>query len=40
MNKWNEIDSSVTTLTENKLIDLTLYGSDKFDVKKNHNVLM
>ena len=40
MNKWNEIDSSVTTLTESKLIDLILYGSDKFDVKKNHNILM
>ena len=33
MNKWNEIDSSVSTLTESKLIDLILYGSDKFDVK-------
>ena len=33
MNKWNEIDSSVTTLTESKLIGLTLYGNDKFDVK-------
>ena len=40
MNKWNEIDSSVSTLTESKLIDLILYGSDKFDVKKNHNILM
>ena len=27
-------------LNENKFIDLILYGSDKFDDKKNHNILM
>ena len=40
MNELNEIDSSFSTLNENKLIDLILYGSDKFDDIKNHNILM
>ena len=40
MNELNEIDSSFSTLNENKFIDLILYGSDKFDHKKNHNILM
>ena len=40
MNELNEIDSSCFTLNENKFIDLILYGSDKFDDKKNHNILM
>ena len=40
MNELNEIDSSFSTLNENKFIDLILYGSDKFDGKKNHNILM
>ena len=40
MNELNEIDSSFSTLNENKFIDLILYGSDKFDDKKNHNILM
>ena len=40
MNELNEIDSSFSTLNENKFIDLTLYDSDKFDDKKNHNILM
>ena len=40
MNELNEIDSSFSTLNENKFIDLVLYGSDKFDDKKNHNILM
>ena len=40
MNELNEIDSSFSTLNENKFIDLILYGSDKFDDKKNRNILM
>ena len=36
MNELNEIDSSFI----DKFIDLILYGSDKFDDKKNHNILM
>ena len=40
MNELNEIYSSFSTLNENKFIDLILYGSDKFDDKKNHNILM
>ena len=40
MNKLNEIDSSFSTLNENKFIDLILYGSDKFDDKKNRNILI
>ena len=40
MNELNETDSSFSTLNENKFVDLILYGSDKFDGKKNHNVLM
>ena len=40
MNELNEFDSSFSTLNENKFIDLILYGSDKFDDKKNHNILM
>ena len=40
VNELNEIDSSLSTLNENKFIDLILYGSDKFDDKKNHNILM
>ena len=40
MNELNEIDSSFPTLNENKFIDLILYGSDKFDDKKNRNILM
>ena len=39
-NELNEIDSSFSTLNENKFIDLILYGSDKFDNKKNRNILM
>ena len=33
MNELNEIDISFSTL--NRFIDLILYGSDKFDEKKN-----
>ena len=40
LNELNEIDSSFSTLNENNFIDLILYGSDKFDDKKNHNILM
>ena len=40
MNELNEIDSCFSTLNENKFIDFILYGSDKFDDKKNHNILM
>ena len=40
MNELNEIDSSFSTLNENKFIHLILYGSDKFDDKKNNNILM
>ena len=31
MNYLTEVDGSFSTLNENKFIDLTLYGSDKFD---------
>ena len=40
MNELNEIDNSSFTLNENKFIDLILYDSDKFDDKKNSNILM
>ena len=40
MTELNEIDSSFSTLNENMFIDLILYGSDKFDDKKSHNILM
>ena len=40
MNELNETDSSFSTLNENKLIDLILCSSDKFDDKKNHKILM
>ena len=40
MNEWNETASSFSTLNENKFTDLILYGSGKFDDKKNLNILM
>ena len=40
MNELNEIDNSLSILNENKFIDLILYGSDKFNEKKNHYSLM
>ena len=40
MNELNETDSSFSTLNKNKFIDLILYGSDEFDDKKNHNILI
>ena len=36
----NELNSSFSTLNENNFIDLILYGSDKFEDKKNHNIFM
>ena len=36
----NELNSSFSTLNENNFIDLILYGSDRFDDKKNHNILI
>ena len=38
INELNEINSSFFTRNENKFIDLILYGSDKFDDKKNRNI--
>ena len=46
MNESNEIYSSFSTLNEKKFIDLILYGMvilylcDKFDDKKNDNILI
>ena len=40
MNESNEIYSSFSTLNEKKFIDLILYSSDKFDDKKNDNILI
>ena len=40
INELNEIDSSFSALNENNFIDLILYSSDKFDDKKNQNILM
>ena len=40
MNESNEIYSSFSTLNEKKFIDLILCGSDKFDDKKNDNILI
>ena len=40
MNESNEIYSSFSTLNEKKFIDLILYGSNKFDDKKNDNILI
>ena len=40
MNELNEIESSFSALNENKFIDLILYGSDKFDDKKKHKILI
>ena len=40
MSQLNEIDSSFSALNENKFIGLILYGRDKFDDKRNHNILM
>ena len=40
MTDLNEIDSFFSALNENKLIDLILYDSNKFDDKKNHRILM
>ena len=40
MKELNEVISSFSTLNENKFIDLILYDRDKFDNKKNGNILM
>ena len=40
MKELNEVISYFSTLNENKFIDLILYGSDKFDKKKNRNILI
>ena len=40
MNDLKEIDSSLSTLSENKFNDLIFYGSDKLDDKKSQNILM
>ena len=40
MNQLNEIDSSFSTMNENKFIGLILNGTDKFDHRKNDNILM
>ena len=40
MNELNKIDSFFSKLNENKFNDLILYGSDKFDDRRNHNILM
>ena len=40
MNDLKEIDSSLSTLNENKFNDLIFYGSDKLDDKKSQNILM
>ena len=40
INKMHEIDKSFSVLNENKFIDLSLYGSDKFDDKKNHKTII
>ena len=40
MNDLNEIDSSFSTLNENKFTDFILHDSDKFENKKNGNILM
>ena len=40
INELNEMHSSFSSLNENKFINLVLYGSDKFDEKKNRSILM
>ena len=40
MNDLKEDDSSFSTLNDNKFIDLLLYANDKFDEKKNCNILI
>ena len=40
MNELNEVDSSFYTPNGNNFIPLLLYGSDKFDGKKSHNILI
>lgn len=40
MNHFHELGSSFTNLSKNKIIDLSLYGKDKFDNKKYQSILM
>ena len=40
MNDVNEIGSCFSGLSENKFLDLLLYGNDKFDDKKSHRSLV
>ena len=40
MNDFNEIHSSFSKLNDNDFIFLVYDGSDKFDEKNNHNILM
>ena len=40
MNELDETNSSFSIQNENNFLDLILYVSDKFDDKKNHNILM
>lgn len=40
MNHFHELGSFFTNLNKNKIIDLSLYGKDKFDNKKYQSILM
>ena len=40
INELNEVGISFSSLNENKFIDLILYGSEKFDDKKNDKILI
>lgn len=40
MNHFHELGSSFTNLNKNKIIDLSLYGKDKFDNKKYQSISM
>ena len=40
MNELDETNSFFSTQNKNNFLDLILYVSDKFDDKKNHNILM
>ena len=39
MNDLSHIDNSFTLLTENKLVDLLLFGCDKYDSLTNRIIL-
>ena len=40
MNDLIDIDGSLLSLSQNKLISILLYGSDAFDNKKNRKILI